>query len=94
MKRLALWTIVDLKWPRLATHLAARPGDIEHLRNGTVPEDVDEELRQVFRLRDAQELGRSAMAAGLSADEIAALTAPLTMDTAPDETREREPSHA
>lgn len=46
METLALWTIIEIRWPGLADHLRARPQDIE-LVGQEVPE-VPESLRPVF----------------------------------------------
>jgi hypothetical protein len=46
----ALWTILALRWPRLADHLAARPEDVARVGGrGKLPDAVPEELRPLFR---------------------------------------------
>jgi hypothetical protein len=46
----ALWTILSLRWPRLADHLAARPVDVKYVGGrGRVPETIPEGVRPLFR---------------------------------------------
>jgi hypothetical protein len=46
----ALWTILSLRWPRLADHLAGTPGDVALVGDaGAVLDSVPESLRPLFR---------------------------------------------
>lgn len=46
----ALWTILSLRWPRLADHLAARPEDVARVgKRGRLPDAVAEQLQPLFR---------------------------------------------
>jgi hypothetical protein len=46
----ALWTILALRWPRLADHLAVRPEDVARVGGrGKVPDAIPEGLRPLFR---------------------------------------------
>ena len=47
-QRTALWTIVNLRWPQLAEHLADHPDDVAAIGNGRPPDRVPEELRPLF----------------------------------------------
>jgi hypothetical protein len=49
IRRLALWTILKLRWPLVAAHLSAHPEDVECLRKQTAPLDCPEHLAPVFR---------------------------------------------
>lgn len=46
---LARWTIVELRWPLLADHLASHPESVTAIRTGTAPEGVPETLGPLFR---------------------------------------------
>ena len=46
----ALWTILSLRWPRLADQLAGTPADVALIGgDGPVPDTVPEQLRGLFR---------------------------------------------
>jgi KAP family P-loop domain len=44
----ALWTILSLRWPRLADHLAGTPADVAFIGDDPVPDTVPEQLRALF----------------------------------------------
>jgi hypothetical protein len=48
IERLALWTILDLKWPLLAERLELYPNEVEHLKHATTPAGVGDDLKDVF----------------------------------------------
>jgi len=49
---LALWTILELRWPVLAEYLRARPEQVSEV--GAESPNVHEDLREVFRDRDQE----------------------------------------
>ena len=68
--RLALWTILDSKWPLLASHLRRRPQDLVHLWEETPATDIEAELALVFADPVAQRLA-DALGRPTSRDDIA-----------------------
>jgi hypothetical protein len=48
IRRLGLWTILDLRWPLLAQHLARHPEHVAMLKNQEAPADVNSDLEEVF----------------------------------------------
>jgi hypothetical protein len=46
--RTALWTILSLRWPRLAEYLAAHPEAAADFGNGEAPAGIPAELKQLF----------------------------------------------
>jgi hypothetical protein len=46
---LARWTIMELRWPLLADHMASHPESVTAIRKGTVPEGLPETLEPLFR---------------------------------------------
>lgn len=54
--RLALWTVLALKWPLLADHLITYPGDIECLRTGGPVPERAQDLAAVFADPRAQQI--------------------------------------
>jgi hypothetical protein len=75
--RLALWTILDLKWPLLASHLRRRPQDLVHLGKQTAPSDIEADLALVFADPVAQRLAEGPPGVELTADDIVRFSAPL-----------------
>jgi hypothetical protein len=75
--RLALWTILDLKWPLLADHLRRRPQDLEHLGNETGPAGIDAELERVFTDPVAHRLADGFGGVKLCGKDIIRFTMPL-----------------
>jgi hypothetical protein len=57
IKRLALWTILTLRWPLLAEWLTQHPDGIERLRDGAGPVDAGPELAAVYALPEARRFG-------------------------------------
>jgi hypothetical protein len=49
IRRLGLWTILDLRWPLLAQHLARHPDDIALLKRQQAPAGVSSDLEEVFK---------------------------------------------
>jgi hypothetical protein len=47
--RTALWTILSLRWPRLAEYLAAHPEAAADFGNGEAPAKIPAELEQLFQ---------------------------------------------
>jgi hypothetical protein len=45
---MALWTILELRWPRLAAHLAAYPEDVAKIRERKAPDHVPQALQPLF----------------------------------------------
>jgi hypothetical protein len=57
----ALWTILSLRWPRLADHLAVNPKDVARIGGrGKVPEAIPEHLRPLFRDQKVLDVVRGA----------------------------------
>jgi hypothetical protein len=54
-RRLALWTIVTLRWPLLAEYLERRPATVAQIGKTTLPDDLDPSLQRLFRDRDVFE---------------------------------------
>ncbi len=54
---LALWTILEMRWPILAEHLAEHPDEVEHIRNGK-PTDLtlDEDLLALYQSPEVRRL--------------------------------------
>jgi KAP family P-loop domain len=77
--RLALWTILDLKWPLLANHLRRRPQDLEHLGKETGPASIDAELELVFTDPVAHRLADGFGGVKLCAKDIVRFTMPLRL---------------
>jgi hypothetical protein len=77
IQRLALWTILDLKWPLLASHLSRRPQDLEHLGKETAPPGIDEDLKLVLADPVARRLAHGVAGVKLVAEDIAKFTDPL-----------------
>jgi hypothetical protein len=48
-RRLALWTVVSLRWPLLAEYLERRPSMVRQFGSAQLPEDLDPILRPLFR---------------------------------------------
>jgi hypothetical protein len=46
--RTALWTILNLRWPRLGDHLVEHPDHVKWIGNGDVPEGVPQSLEPLF----------------------------------------------
>jgi hypothetical protein len=75
--RLALWTIVDLKWPLLANHLQRRPQDLEHLGKETAPTGLDADLGRALADPVARRLADGFRGVRLAAEDIVKFTVPL-----------------
>ncbi|MBA3746255.1 MAG: hypothetical protein H0W96_02020 [Solirubrobacterales bacterium] len=73
--RLALWTILELRWPRLAAHLTRHPDQISDFQNGRTPEDDD--LAAVLDDRAAHDLITGAGNVRLCQADIERFTQPL-----------------
>ncbi|HEU5320638.1 MAG TPA: P-loop NTPase fold protein, partial [Methylomirabilota bacterium] len=72
-RRLALWTIVTLRWPLLAEYLERHPATVNQLVDGRPPEDLDPSLQRLFRDRDVVDTVRGAdVGVGLDEDTILA----------------------
>jgi hypothetical protein len=68
--RLGLWTILDLRWPLLAEHLARHPGHVTLLQRQEAPAGVGEELEQVFQDPEAARVATGWPGAELSPDSV------------------------
>jgi hypothetical protein len=75
--RLALWTILDLKWPLLASHLKRRPQDLDYLMKESAPTGIDADLERVFTHPVAHRLAHGLAGVKLAAKDIVKFTAPL-----------------
>lgn len=75
--RLALWTVLELKWPLLARHLRRRPQDLDHLGKETAPQGLDRDLEPVLADPVAGRLADGFRGVKLAATDIVRFTAPL-----------------
>jgi hypothetical protein len=56
-EQLALYTILDLRWPPLAEYLAEHPGMVEHIGSESLPiDDIPEELHRLFQDQEVQDV--------------------------------------
>jgi hypothetical protein len=62
-EKLALWTILTMRWPKLAEHLEEEPKDIEQIGN-SAPSDVEASIDNLFNDTEVIRVAQ--------ADEIAA----------------------
>jgi hypothetical protein len=75
----ALWTILNLRWPKLGDHLERHPDDVDAIGNGGAPESVPADLRSLFADPDVAAVvsGKpEAVVARLDAAAIRSLTRP------------------
>ena len=75
--RLGLWTVLELKWPLLASHLTRHPHDLEHIAKETAPDGIDADLKLVFDDPMARRLARGVIDVKLTAEDIEQFTTPL-----------------
>jgi KAP-like P-loop domain-containing protein/TIR domain-containing protein len=71
--RTALWTILSLRWPRLAEYLAAHPEAAAHLAKGKAPTGISAELKPLFhdeRVKAVIRGGADGVQATLDPDSI------------------------
>lgn len=64
---LALWAVVEIRWPELADHLRARPDLIE---TDTNRDDVPPEIMQLLHSDDVQSVVRRSGLGALTADHV------------------------
>lgn len=84
-QRTALWTILNLRWPKLGDHLERHPEDVAAIGNGGPTETVPVDLRPLFADPDvAAVVGGTAkdVVARLDAAAIRSLTRPQPPATA------------
>ena len=75
IERLALWTMLSLRWPLLAEDLQRHPERIAALRDGAVPDDLDDEdLKLVFAMPAAVGLAQGLGGVSLTPDDIVRFT--------------------
>lgn len=72
IRRLGLWTILDLRWPLLTQHLARNPDHVDLLRTQASPPSITEDLAQVFSDPEAARL--ATIAPGLTSDDVRRFT--------------------
>jgi tetratricopeptide (TPR) repeat protein len=78
-QRTALWTILNLRWPKLGDHLVKYPEHVEAIGNGKPPSKVAADLRPLFDDPDVVAVLRGApkgVDARLDADVIREYTKP------------------
>ena len=85
--RLGLWTLIELKWPDLASHLTRSPHDLEHIAKEAVPETIAPELRLVLDDPVARRLTHRVLEGRLQAQDIARFTTPLPTPSAASQTK-------
>jgi hypothetical protein len=68
--RLALWTILDLRWPLLARHVVRYPDHVRLLSRQQAPADVCDELEEVFNDPEAARLTNGWPGADLDPDSV------------------------
>jgi hypothetical protein len=77
IRRLALWTILTLRWPLLTDWLKQNPDGIAALRDRAAPTPADGEIAAVFALPEATRLGELAVSYGLDGDAVRRFTVPI-----------------
>lgn len=77
IRRLGLWTILDVRWPLLSEHLSRYPDDLDHIQHGTMPEVVDPDLAPVFGHPVAQRVTEGFRGIRLEPRDIVKFTASL-----------------
>jgi hypothetical protein len=75
--RLGQWTMLSLRWPLLATHLAQHPDDIEAIRRGRPPKDVPDDLAPAFEDPAAVRVAQGLHDVALSPDDIRRYVTPI-----------------
>jgi hypothetical protein len=75
IRRLGMWTILDLRWPVLAHYLARHPDDLGALRSQQSPQDASDDLQQVFADPEAARLIDVWPGAELTPDGVRRFTA-------------------
>jgi hypothetical protein len=68
--RLGLWTILDLRWPLLAQHLARHPDHVTLLQQQQAPAGVSDDLEYVFNDPEAARLTTAWSGAELSPNSV------------------------
>jgi hypothetical protein len=79
IRRLALWTILDIGWPLLAEHLSRHPQHLRNLQDGSTPEDIESDLALVFTHPKARRVADGFGDLRLTSADITKFTAPLRM---------------
>jgi len=78
-QRTALWTILNLRWPKLGDHLAMHPEDVTALGTGKAPRKVDGDLEPLFADKEVEAVVQGApeqVVASLNAEVIREYTNP------------------
>jgi hypothetical protein len=81
--RLGLWSMLCLRWPLLAAHLAREPQDLDALQAGEPPDGIDDELAPVFEHSAAVRLARAVDGVLLRPDDVRRFTTPLARRETP-----------
>ena len=74
---LALWTVVEIRWPQLADHLRGRPNDIDPQR----VDDVQEAIRTLLTNSEVQAVIASPTWGKLTPDRVRECTGRVTRST-------------
>jgi hypothetical protein len=55
-RQLALFTILDLRWPLLAEYLGEHPERVEYIGKQVIPKDIPDNLQALFKDQEVQEV--------------------------------------
>ncbi|HEX4344352.1 MAG TPA: P-loop NTPase fold protein [Solirubrobacteraceae bacterium] len=77
IRRLGLWTIIELQWPLLAAHLSRHPEDLATLGMSTPPAGVDAALESVFSHPLAARIAESCSELRMDSDHVTKFSFPI-----------------
>jgi len=74
--KLGLWTILSLRWPLLAEHLARHPEHLQDLKRQRPPDEIGDELTEVFPDPEAAALTVACADAVVTCKDVIRFTSP------------------
>lgn len=77
IRELGVWTMLAIRWPLLAEHLSTTPDHVSFLREQVAPDDVSEELQQVFVSADVAQFLFACEETALTAEQIRRFARPI-----------------
>lgn len=80
ISRLGLWTILELKWPLLASHLSRHPHDLDHIAKQSTPDEAAADLKLVLDDPVARQITHGVCGIKLTVADIVRFTTPLPRD--------------